>query len=339
MSEGFEIDGQPVGLGEAKTISLSLARLYDYTELTMPIRVIRGRQQGPVMFVSAAIHGDEIIGSEIVRRLLVDRRLKRLCGTLVAIPIVNVFGYNNRSRYLPDRRDLNRCFPGSPTGSMTSRIAHVFFESVIKKCDFGIDLHSGAIHRSNLPQIRANLDNPKTRQLATAFGAPVILNSPLRDGSLREAAEDQGLSVLVFEGGEALRYDERVIRSALQGIFTVMGSSGMLPGYDSRFASVGSFLAKSSFWVRASQSGSMRNWKKLGARVEAGDRLGTISDALGKNKVHVQASKAGIVIGRNMIPLVNRGDALFHIATFDDTETVYEYLEQFDESYVDGDSE
>ena len=333
----FEIDGQQIGPGEAKTISLSLARLYDYTELTMPIRVIRGKTNGPTIFVSAAIHGDEIIGSEIVRRLLVDRRLKQMRGTLVAIPIVNVFGYNSRSRYLPDRRDLNRCFPGSPTGSLTSRIAHIFFESVIKKCDFGIDLHSGAIHRNNLPQIRANLDNPKTKDLAMAFGAPVVLNSPLRDGSLREAAEDAGVSVLVFEGGEALRYDERVIRSGLQGVLTVMSHVGMVTGFDSRFSSIASFLAKSSYWVRASQSGSLRNWKKLGARVEEGDRLGTISDALGKNKVHVKAPRAGIIIGRSMIPLVNRGDALFHIATFEDAETVYEYLEQFDEAYFEGD--
>lgn len=337
QQKDLEIAGVTVKPGETSDIYLELARLYDFTELAMPIRVIRGEKPGPTMFVSGALHGDEIIGPEIIRRLLHDRHLKSLAGTLIAVPIVNVFGYNRMSRYLPDGRDLNRSFPGSPNGSLAARVAHLFFEEVVSKCQYGIDLHSGAVHRSNLPQIRACLDHPETERIARAFGVPVILNAKLRDGSLREAAEDLGLSVLLFEGGEGLRYDEGIVRQAVTGILSVMKAVNMLPsdiGLSQTRASA-AYIAKSSYWVRAPESGALRFYKNLGKKVPKDSRLGVITDAFGNKKSVVRASSSGIIIGRINLPLVNKGDALFHIATFEDVERVYETIEQYDDSLYD----
>ncbi|MFW7379911.1 MAG: succinylglutamate desuccinylase/aspartoacylase family protein [Oligoflexus sp.] len=336
-NEDVEIAGVAVKAGQSTDIYIELARLYDFTELSMPLRVVRGHKPGPTMFVSGAIHGDEIIGPEIIRRLLHDRHLKDLHGTLIAVPIVNVFGYNRMSRYLPDRRDLNRSFPGSPTGSLAARVAHLFFDEVVRKCQYGIDIHSAAIHRSNLPQIRACLDHPETERLARAFGVPVIINAKVRDGSLREAAEDIGQSVLLFEGGEGLRTDESIVRKAVNGILSVMQSVGMLPDRVSLNNShtPEAFIAKSSYWVRAPESGALRFYKNLGTKVPKGARLGVITDVFGGRKSVVRSPSSGIVIGRMNLPLVNKGDALFHIATFEDVERVFETIEQYDEVIYD----
>ena len=179
--------------GERASVSLPVADLYTSTSLSMPVKVICGRQAGPVMFVSAAIHGDELNGVEIIRRLLKRKVLRSLRGTLLAVPIVNVHGFLDQSRYLPDRRDLNRSFPGSPKGSIAARLANTFMREIVSKAEVGIDLHTGAINRSNLPQIRANLDDERTLDISKAFGAPVIVNSEIRDGSLRECAQDLGM--------------------------------------------------------------------------------------------------------------------------------------------------
>jgi hypothetical protein len=181
--------------------------------MSLPIEVIRGKEEGPVMFVSAALHGDEINGVEIVRRLLAKKALKSIKGALIAVPIVNVFGFNSKSRYLPDRRDLNRSFPGSENGSLAGQLAHTFITEIVQKCTHGIDLHCAAINRINLPQIRACLDDPETQRMANAFNMPVALHSELRDGSLRSAARELGIPTLLFEGGEALRFNEKTIKS------------------------------------------------------------------------------------------------------------------------------
>ncbi|EDN66333.1 Succinylglutamate desuccinylase/aspartoacylase [Beggiatoa sp. PS] len=208
---------------------LPVADLYTHTPLSLPVQVINGKKKGPRLFVSAAIHGDELNGVEIIRRLLMRSALRKLQGTLIAIPIVNIYGLLNHSRYLPDRRDLNRSFPGSEQGSLAARLAHQFMTKIVAHCTHGIDLHTGALHRANLPQIRANLDVPETEDLARAFGVPVILNSTLRDGSLREAAAERGIPMLLYEAGEALRFDELSIRAGVRGIIAVMRTLGMLP--------------------------------------------------------------------------------------------------------------
>ncbi len=222
------INNQEIKSGSRVTLELPLPLLYTHTPMTMPIHVVRGKHDGPRLFVCAAIHGDELNGVEIIRRLLAHASLKRISGTLIAIPIVNVYGVINHSRYLPDRRDLNRSFPGSERGTLAGRVAHLFMTEIVTKCTHGIDLHTGALHRDNLPQIRGNLDDPETTKLANIFGVPVLLNSNLRDGSLRESAAALDIPMLLYEAGEALRFDELSVRAGVRGIINVMRELDML---------------------------------------------------------------------------------------------------------------
>jgi predicted deacylase len=330
MSDDFVIAGKTIPLRSRQTIEITLPQLYTHTPLSLPVTVIRGAKKGPHLFVSAAIHGDELNGTEIIRRLLKQPALKRLKGTLIAVPIVNVYGLIHHSRYLPDRRDLNRTFPGSEKGSLAARLAHVFMEEIVCNCSHGIDLHTGAIHRSNLPQIRANLDDPETLSLAKQFGVPVLLNSNLRDGSLREAAAEQGIPMLLYEAGEALRFDEISIRAGVKGVINVMRSLEMLPPSRSRRQTQHEpFIARSSTWVRASISGLFRKVCALGSRVKRGEVIGLIDDPFGGEEYEVTASVSGIVIGCSVIPLVHEGEAIFHIARFQDIKEVAGEVESF----------
>lgn len=310
----FEIAGESVAPGQVETVHLPVSTLPDHTPVTLSVEVHHGKRAGPTLFVSAAVHGDEVIGVEIVRRLLRAPQLASLRGTLLVIPIVNSFGFLNRSRYLPDRRDLNRCFPGHPSGSLGSRLAHIFLHDVVLRCDFGIDLHSAAIHRTNLPQIRVSPDDKKTGAMARAFGAPVILTSPLRDGSLRGEAAKRGTPVLLFEAGEGLRFDELAVRAGVAGILRVMRSLDMLPAKGIAKAKAAPYLCESSSWVRAPTGGLLRTFRAEGELVDEGDILATVSDPFGGAETDVLAPSPGILIGRAILPVVNEGDALFHLA-------------------------
>jgi len=235
---------------------------------------------------------------------------------LLAVPIVNVHGFLNQSRYLPDRRDLNRTFPGSAKGSIAARLAHLFIKEIVSKADYGIDLHTGALNRSNLPQIRANLDDEKTLEFANAFGAPVIINSNTRDGSLRASAAGLGMPVLTYEAGEALRFDEVSVRAGLRGILNTMRLIGMLPRLKNEKAVARPVIARSSSWVRAPTSGIVSAKVKLGSSVTVGQRLAIIGDPLGMEETDVIAPIDGIVIGCSNLPLSHEGDALFHLGGF-----------------------
>lgn len=337
MDKAFAIGGVSVEPGERKHIYLDVAKLYDFTDMNIPIEVVRGKEDGPILFVSGAVHGDEINGVEIVRRLLRQKGLSKLKGTLIAVPIVNVYGFNTKSRYLPDRRDLNRNFPGSDNGSLTAQLAHVFMTEVVQKCTHGIDLHCAAVNRSNLPQIRACLDDPETKLMANAFRVPVVLHSALRDGSLREATRELGIPTLLFEGGEALRFNEKVIKSGLQGVLSVMREIGMLEQAKKKKSKHEVFTARSSYWIRAPHSGILSIKKKLGERVKKGQVLGVISDPFGHEKFDILARTSGIIIGSATLPLLNRGDAVFHIATFEDLKAVEEHVDIFEERFDNGD--
>ena len=265
MTGPLLIAGKAISPASRITLELSLPQLYTHTPMTMPVHVIRGHREGPRLFVSAAIHGDELNGVEVIRRLINHSSLKRLKGTLIAIPIVNVYGVIQHSRYLPDRRDLNRSFPGSERGSMASGLANLFMNEIVANCSHGIDLHTGAIHRDNLPQIRANLSDEETLRLAHAFGVPVLLDSNLRDGSLREAAAEHGIPMLLYEAGEGLRFDEVGIRAGLRGVFNVMRALDMLPKVRIRKSSMRQpYVAHSSAWLRAPESGILRTLVSLG---------------------------------------------------------------------------
>jgi predicted deacylase len=327
-NKSITIDETEVAPGERATINLPVADLYTATSLCMPLQVVCGRKAGPVLFVSAAVHGDELNGVEIIRRLLKRKILRSIRGTLLAVPIVNVHGFLNQSRYLPDRRDLNRSFPGSAKGSIASRLANTFLNNIVSKADYGIDLHTGAIDRSNLPQIRGNLDDDRTLALAKAFGAPVIVNANVRDGSLRACAAELGMPMLIYEAGEALRFDEISIRAGIRGILNVMRHIGMLP--ESKSAKrVTPVLARSTSWVRAPDSGIVVGKAKLGSSVAKGQQLATISDPLGDDEDIVVAPFDGIVIGRSNLPLTHEGEALFNVAAFKSIARAEGLVEEF----------
>ncbi len=319
----FEIGGTRIAAGERATLEIPLAGLYTATPVAMPVQVVHGRKDGPVVFVSAAVHGDEINGVEIIRRLLRMPMLRRLNGTLIAVPIVNVFGFHNRSRYLPDRRDLNRSFPGSDMGSLAARLAHVFMTEIVAKSDVGIDLHTAAVHRDNLPQIRADLKDPVLDPLARAFGAPVLLHSAAPPGSLRSAANDLAIPVMVYEAGEALRFDEAGIRIGLRGVINVLRRLAMLPPHK-RPTRPGAIL-KSSAWVRAEHSGIVRTLVRLGSAVAQNALLGVITDPFGDSETSIHAPFDGVVIGRVNLPLVYEGEAMFHIGRTSRAELVGEH--------------
>jgi len=333
-NQPFEINGITIAPGTRSTIDLPAGRLYTHAPMSIPVHVISGKKDGPRLFLSAAIHGDEINGIEIIRRVLKLPALKRLKGTIIAVPMVNVHGIINHSRYLPDRRDLNRSFPGSEKGPLALRLAHLFMKEIVEKSTHGIDLHTGAIHRSNLPQIRANLDNKETERLARAFDVPVIISSNLRDGSLREAAAEFGIPMLLYEAGEALRFDEVAIRAGVKGIINVMRSLDMLPVSRSKSTKhIEPVVARSSSWVRSTDSGILRAMVPLGARVKKNTLLGVVADPFGDTEENITTPFSGIVIGRTNLPLVNEGDALYHIARFVDIQGVEAKVDDFHEEH------
>jgi predicted deacylase len=329
----FILAGRAIAAGGRATVDLPVAQLYTHTPVTMPVHVIHGRRGGPTLLVCAAIHGDEINGVEIIRRLLKLPQLDRIGGTLLAVPIVNVLGFIDRTRYLPDRRDLNRSFPGSDRGSLAARIAHLFKTEVLDRASHVIDLHTAAIHRANLPQIRANLADPASAAMASAFGVPVVINAALIEGSLRYVADTQGIPVLTYESGEALRFDEPGIKAGVRGIVRVMRHLGMLPAAKAAPAAPPRrhFVADSSNWVRAEQDGIFRAVVALGAHVSKGQVLGYIADPFGEREIAVTANNAGIVVGRANLPLVHEGEALYHIAKFEAGSQVARLVEAFHE--------
>ncbi len=317
----FELGGIAIAAGERRTVNLRVANLYTSAPVDLPVIAQRGREAGPTLFVSAALHGDEIIGVEIIRRLLKLPALSDLRGTLLAVPVVNTLAFIHQSRYLPDRRDLNRSFPGSESGSLAARLAHLFLKEIVSRCDYGVDLHTGAIHRPNLPQIRTDLSNPENLRLAKAFGAPLFLNSRPTAGTLREYTTKKNIPVILYESSEALRFDETAIRIGVQGVLKVLQEVGMLPRpLEVTPRSLEPVFAQSSAWVRSPASGILRAQVALGDRVRERQLLGIVGDPFGETEVPVHATAGGIVIGRLNLPLVHEGDAVFHIARIEAQE-------------------
>jgi len=337
---GDDLSNSPVVIGEREirpgervNVNVPLPSLYTQSPVFLPVQVMHGRRSGPCLFITAAIHGDEINGVEIIRRLMGWKSLRHLRGTLLAVPVVNVYGFVRQKRYLPDRRDLNRCFPGSETGSLAARLAFTLIREVVERSTHGVDLHTGAIHRDNLPQVRTSLqdDDEDNLALARVFGAPVILGSELRDGSLRAEAASRGIPLLVYEAGEALRFDELAIRAGLRGIQCVMRHLGMIRSSHVRRShrAVEPMVARSSLWVRAHQSGVLRSLTPLGSRVKKGDCLGIITDPFRNLEDPVDAPASGVVIGRTNLPLVTEGEALYHIARFGRPQEAADTVERF----------
>ena len=308
----LEIGGVEIPAGERRRFDIPAALLPTRTQLHLPLTVLHGLRAGPRVWLSAALHGDELNGVEIIARVLERLRSPLARGSLIAVPIVNVFGFVNQSRYLPDRRDLNRSFPGSARGSLAARIAHLFLTEIVRGSTHGIDLHTAAQDRSNLPQIRADLEDPETRRCAAAFGAPVMIDSRVRDGSLRAAAGKLGVPVLLYEAGEPNRFNAAAIDVGERGVLDVLAELDMIP--KRRRSPRTSLEVRESRWVRARRGGVLRLEVDEGDRVVRGQVLGTISDPFGEDRVQVKAPFDGLVIGRATSPVIHGGDAVLHLA-------------------------
>lgn len=312
-AEPFPFEGEVVAPGTRHEFTIPIARLPAGTWANMPVVVVHGARRGPVVWANGAIHGDELNGVEIVRQLLFAIDPEELAGTFLGAPIVNAFGVTAASRYLPDRKDLNRSFPGSARGSLAAQLAHVFFERVVCRAELGMDFHTGSGGRTNLPHIRCSTKDPETLRLAQAFGASIVLESPQRAGSVRAEAVRRGIRVLLFEGGEAERLDPEAITAGRDGALRVLAAMGMLAS-----APVSPFpepaIFTSSLWMRASRSGFCRIEVELGQRVEVKDRLAVVHDAVGPGEQVVRARAAGVVIGLLRTALVHRGDSIVHVA-------------------------
>lgn len=310
----FEIGGMTVRPGREAKLEIPVARLVTQTMVSLPVIVAHGKVDGPKLWLSAAVHGDELDGIEIIDRVLEYTDARSLRGTVVAVPIVNVFGFLQQSRYLPDRRDLNRCFPGSPRGSLGGQLANLFLREVILRCTHGIDFHTGSNLRTNVPQTRVNFELDGAEELARAFGAPFMVNSKTRSGSLRDAADRRGIPNLLYEAGESQRFTRQSVEGGVAGALRVMQHLGMI---DDGPAPEASLLIGASRWLRAGRAGIASLHVDPGDAVEKGQILGRIREPLGKRKVRIVAPESGHVLGLSTNPIVNRGDALVHLGASD----------------------
>lgn len=313
LNEPITVGGVTVRPGRQAQFELPFARVVTGATEALPVKVINGRAYGPHLWLSAAIHGDEINGIQIIRRVLRELDAKTLRGAVIAVPIVNPLGFIIQSRYLPDRRDLNRSFPGSKRGSSASRLAHLFMTEIVDQCSVGIDLHTATNHRINIPQIRANLDDQTTLKFAHAFGAPFTIHAKLRDGSLRQAAVEREKTMLLYEAGQAHRFDDDAVEVGVTGVMRALRSMGMI---DARLPrNRPTKVIRTTKWVRARRGGIVESHVRLGDFVKVGQPIASISDAFGLRPTQVKSTETGWVIAMSLRPLVNSGDALFHVTS------------------------
>ena len=299
--------------GEVRRLELPVARLVTQTTVTLPLTVMHGKSDGPRLWISAALHGDELNGTEIIRRVLRRVKVERLKGTLIAAPVVNVFGFLAQSRYLPDRRDLNRSFPGAKSGSLAGRLANLFLTEVVDRCTHGIDFHTGSNNRINLPQIRANLEDAEIRRCAEAFSAPLMIQAKPRKGSLRYTADKRGIANILFEGGEPLRFNRRSIAVGVNGAVRVMQEIGMLKA-PRKPRPCGSLETNRTKWIRASRSGIVHPQVGLKDFVKKNEVVAQMHDVFGDVVAELRSPLTGLVLGLTTNPLVNRGEAVMHVA-------------------------
>jgi uncharacterized protein len=305
------IAGHEIEPGEFKEININIARLPSHTQIDTPIYVSRSAEDGPVLALTAGMHGDEINGMEIVRRILGEGHHKVKRGTVVCMPITNVYGFLNFSRDVPDGKDVNRSFPGSKNGSLASRVAYNLTHQIIPFIDYGIDFHTGGAMRTNYPQVRATLNDAKNQELADAFCAPFTIDSPFRPNSLRKEASKKGKNFIVYEAGESLRFDQAGIEEGIAGTLRLMKHLKMIDNAPQ--AKEENRIIWSSSWIRAKHAGLFQPAIQCGQLVHKGDHVGTITDPFGEFKEKVKASETAYVIGLNNIPVVNAGDALMHL--------------------------
>jgi predicted deacylase len=309
----MRLNGTTIGLGENMRVNLNVYYLPTGAKMEIPVYVFRAKKNGPSVLFMAGMHGDETNGIEIMRNLLKQKYFEHLDrGSVVAIPITNVVSFLNRSRELPDGRDLNRCFPGTRSGSLGSRIAYDLTKKIIPIIDMGVDFHTGGAEINNYPQVRCFFENEKSLDLAQSFGAPFILNSPYRDKSLRKEASRFGKPILVYEAGESFRFSTVGINEGMNGCLRLMKNLKM---FDVSAPKPQSITLQGSKWIRAKISGLFRTTKKFGTFVEKDQVIGTVSSPYADLEKQLIAPTDGFLIGINNKPVVNEGDALIHIGT------------------------
>lgn len=316
MIASLRIGGVDVGPGTTRRLELTVARLPTGSSMSIPVHVVHGAEPGPTVWISAAIHGDEVNGIEVIRRAVKNLDATQLRGTVLAAPVVNVFGFISRSRYLPDRRDLNRSFPGSADGSLAAQLAHLFMTEIVGRSTHGIDLHTGSLHRANLPQVRANLDEAETLRCARAFGTEVVVHAHSRDGSLRQAASQLGIPCLLYEAGEPHRFNRTAIDAGVRGVLRMLQTLGMHDAAPPPAFATPIEIRKTQ-WIRARRSGVLRLRIRLGDRVQRRQTIGIIGDAFGEKMSTLRAPFDGLVLGLTRDPLVHRGDAVANIAALE----------------------
>lgn len=312
MPEYIQINGQKIGIGETVDINLSVAKLPTYTAIEIPVKVIRGKADGPVLLLTGGLHGDEINGIEILRRMISKNLLRTDKGSVIAIPLVNIYGFIQSARGVPDGKDINRSFPGSKNGSLAKLVAYTLMNQIIPQIDIGLDFHTGGASRANFPQVRCTFEDPYNLEVAKAFAPPLILHSPLIDKSFRKAANKKRKKILVYETGEAHRLDELGIREGLNGILRVMKFLGMTSEAPDGHRSE---VYRKSTWLRARYAGLFQSAVKLGDPIKKRQLLGKITDPFGFESFKVLSSREGRIIGLNNSPVIHKGDAIMHIAT------------------------
>jgi predicted deacylase len=301
--------------GKSAEASLAVAESYSGLTIPIPVFVRRGLEDGPAVFVTAALHGDEINGAGAIRQLIADRRLKLLRGTLVLLPVVNLFGFDRHERYLPDRRDLNRCFPGSATGSLASRMARILFDEVIGRCDYGIDLHTAAVRRTNFPNLRADVADKRVAELAEAFGAEIVVKGRGPEGSFRREACRAGRPTIVLEAGEVWKVEPTVVEYAQRGIRNVLSHLGMTD--EPRVQPTFQIVIKSTKWIRTDRGGFLKFHASPGDIVREGDELATNTSLVGTVLNVLHAPYDGVVLGLTTLPAVGPGDPVIHLGRLD----------------------
>ena len=312
MPEPLQIAGFRVDVGEEADLRLSVSETFTGNDLSLPLRVMRSDQPGPTLFVTAAVHGDEINGTGIVHELMFSRKPTLTRGTLLLVPVVDLFGFETQSRYMPDRRDLNRCFPGSPNGSLSRRVARTLFDEIVTKCDFGLDLHSAATGRTNFPNIRADMGNKGCRRLAEAFGCELIVDGKGPEGSLRRQAVKAGVPTVILEAGEPSKIEPTVLEIGVRGVLNVLAELGMIDGevqpppYQTR--------VQRTTWLRAQAGGLLRFHVAPGDLVDAGQPISTNVDIFGESQNVLTSPCDGIVLGMTTLPVVKPGEPICHIA-------------------------
>lgn len=308
--------GETIVAGECKTINMEIAKLHTTTKLKIPIIIERSKIDGPIILFSAGIHGDEINGVEIVRQIIIQKINKPKTGTIICIPVINMFGFVNKSREFPDGRDLNRVFPGSKNGSLASRFAYHILKEIMPIVDYCVDFHAGGASRFNAPQIRIVPNNPELKNLADVFDAPFTLYSKNIAGSFRNSSEKLNVKMLLFEGGKSLDINTEIAEEGVNGAKRLLEYLGMLnPKQKLTLKAEPTIYIEKSSWIRANKSGLFHDYNKIGCYVKKGFVLGTITDPFGKFEQKVKAPNDGYIINANHSPIIYEGDAIYHIST------------------------